>query len=144
VIVLNSKTADNNNNKKLIQLTEKWWFYLILILMGFFIPVYASKGYLAEETMDVIILVLSTGLKPYIFLSIIFHFLIIIFIISLFIFKGKFIRVFIVFITINYFLAAILQNIVIFLGYMKGLVIKQNMNLKSNLFGNTGLFHSQS
>ena len=113
MIVLNSKTADDNNNKKLIQLTEKWWFYLILILIGFFIPVYASKGYLAEETMDVIILALSTGLKPYIFLSIIFHFLIIVFIISLFIFKGKFIRVFIIFITINYFLAAILQNIVI-------------------------------
>jgi len=113
---------------KFDEITKKWWFYLIIVLIWFFIPIIVSKNFDYTQINQIINEALMFGLVPYIVIQPLLHILIICMVIGIFIFNNKFKKIFNLWIAINYFLVAFLQNIVIIGTY--GLVIlTQNLIL---------------
>ncbi|MHA1695174.1 MAG: hypothetical protein ACTSUG_07940 [Candidatus Helarchaeota archaeon] len=119
----------NKLNKSLFEsLTQKWWFYLILILIWMFIPIIVSKNFDYTQINQIVKEALMFGLVPYVIIQPILHIMIIVMVVGIFIFKNKFRRFFSIWVAINYFLVAFLQNIVMTITY--GLVfLTQNLIL---------------
>ena len=97
---------------KLERITRKWWFFLVFILLQFFVPPYASKGYLWNQWGDVIRYSLRNAyvnshsqLYPY------FKIIPVILILLIIIFKNKFRRVLSIYIAFSYIIFALGQNI---------------------------------
>ena len=93
-------------------LTKKWWFYVLLFFISLFLlPTISDVPFSPEKTNLVIMEVLMYGLIPYHPYAIVFHILTVIIVIGLLYSPQKFIRIFYIYMSINFFLIGIFQNI---------------------------------
>lgn len=96
--------------RQLELVTRKWWFVLIILTL-FFIPPYTTKPINSEQIADIVISVLSNALiytKPILFP--VFKIIPLLLFFLLFKYKNKAGRIFSLYVTFNFLLVSIFQN----------------------------------